>query len=256
MIGLTKLIKTDRFNYFCTKDMKNRIAAYDEKNKDMVFVMSMPDYSKLIVLANKISIRYGGQIGFEYDGDLYYIDDGYRDTLIKSGYIVYDDYDEISNHINDTAKGTKLRAMIKDIINLSLRDKVYDDSFEANKTKISCSGNEISYMFETEYFSYTVYLNTVNAIVNKNQQRKINNLPFYPFDKKMDKYGTYYVSVFCKKKTEDKLDAESANSKYKIANDFIAKLMDVMNSKVDDSHSFHFVSLFNKRRKLINWKGI
>jgi hypothetical protein len=36
-------------------------------------------------------------------------------------------------------------------------------------------------------------------IVKMNQERKINSLPFYPFSKSMDNYGTIYVAIYCKK---------------------------------------------------------
>lgn len=246
---MIKTIKVDKVNYFADSETKDRIPIYLEGNPNLVFYMKMEDKSSLIVPGDKISLKYGGQISFDYNGDRYFVDDGYRDTLIKAGYLVYNDYDNPDNHITDPDFGLNLRNEIRDTIDQNL------SNLDVKITEMNWTNSDISFKFQDEkgIFEYTVYISTVNSIVNKNQQRKLNELPFYPFDKNMDKYGTFYISVFCKKMTLFKVDLKT---KYDLPNQFIKDLVNQMNSSVnDDGNEFHFVSLPIKR-KLINWKGI
>lgn len=251
---MIKTIKVDKVNYFADNKTKDRIPVYSEENPNLVFYMKMEDKSSLIVPRDKISLKYGGQISFDYDGDRYFVDDGYRDTLIKAGYLVFKDYDNRENHITDPEEGLALRNDIRDVIAYGLA-KVPEVPFKSLETEENWTNSEISTKFRDEQsnFEYTVIISTVNSIVNKNQQRKLNELPFYPFDKNMDKYGTFYISVFCKKITLDKVDLRT---KYDVANEYIKGLLNGINSKKSlNGDQFHFVSLPIKR-KLINWKGI
>jgi hypothetical protein len=77
--------------------------------------------------------------------------------------------------------------------------------------------------FSDDNFTYIINFNTVNNIVAKNQKRKEKSLPFFPFDKEMDKYGTIYVTVYAQKKK--KLSQEEGNNKFILADDLLFKMI-------------------------------
>ena len=77
--------------------------------------------------------------------------------------------------------------------------------------------------FNDGNFIYRINFNTVNNIVTKNQKRKENSLPYFPFDKNMDKYGTIYITVYAQK--TKKLTQEEGNNKFILADDLIFKLI-------------------------------
>ena len=56
-----------------------------------------------------------------------------------------------------------------------------------------------TYYLEKSGYRFTIKLYNNFQIVKINQDRKINGLQFYPFDKNMDNYGTLYVSIYCQK---------------------------------------------------------
>lgn len=251
---MIKTVKVDKFNYFAKdKDSKIRIQKYDPKEyPNLVFLTRLEDHSLLIVPADKINQRCGGQISFEYGNDKYFIDDGYRDNLVRAGYIVLNDYDLVENHINDINLGINIRDKIKEVAVRSLEKLEENELFFFNDFQEQPSEIHATFMNQEKTLWYTVYINTVNSIVNKNQQRKANQLPFYPFDKKMDKYGTFYISIFCERISEKPIDSKS---KYENATEFIAKLIEQMNRSAANSDQYRF-SILPIKRKLINWKGI
>lgn len=150
---------------------------------------------------------FGGYVSFVYKDDRFMVDDGFRNNLLDSGYLVFDNYD--TKRFSGTSdEGIKMREqklyMIYNILDSLLSD-MFPDSATTKDEKAECSfgfstPQEIVINISTSNYKYTVLIDTVNYIVYKNQKRREMGLTFYKFNKKMDKYGTFYVSIFCKRK--------------------------------------------------------
>ena len=112
---------------------------------------------------------------------------------------------------------------------------------------ITNNGNESILILgdEEDHFKYMIKFNTVNFIVNKNHIRKDNDLPFYPFTKSMDRYGTIYVSVFAQKNFKVVNDPD----KYSLPDAAIKELVFKLGK------DYHFTSLPIKNR-IIFWAGL
>lgn len=240
---MIKLIKIDgKDNFFIDKISEQKLEKYDPDNPNLFLCVKMPDNSKLYIESFKIAANYGGQISFDYGDDKYIIDDGYQDILIRAGYIVMNEYDV--NHEYNQEAGLKIRENI--FLDL---DEALSKMYSNGKLSYEPAGVPMI-KFESLGFKFTIYFDTISRIVNKNQQRKINKLPFYPFDKSMDKYGTIFVSVFCQR--VDK--SANNNDKYRIADELIGDIIKEMNNG-NDSDLYHFnMSLIRKR--IVNWNGI
>jgi hypothetical protein len=234
---MTKTIKLDNEkNYLIDRNTGDLIPKFDKDNKDLQLVIQLDD-SRLVVDSDNITVEYGDQIVVRYNDDLFIIDDGYQPTLIKAGYIVYKNYDQenILNREEGIAKLNEIMTLADDrVVNtMTLNEWSYIDS----------EHHEYSYTYNG--FEYSIKLNTVTSIVTKNQLRKDNSLPFYPFDKCMDKYGTIYISIFARKLNQD----VEVSKKYDAANDFVKNLL------VDMGPDYHFIPQIIKRR-IIMAKGL
>lgn len=176
--------------------------------------------SKLEVDASKIHIEYGNQYVTYYDNYKFILDDGFQDILIKAGYIVYKDYN--ISRIEDKEEGLSVRAKVDADVNKAI-DKVLIE-----KVRTADNG-----------YSFTIKSFTVNQIVNMNQARKDNNLPYYPFEKDMDKFGTMYLAIYAKK-----IDDSNTNddTKFKFADSLISSIVEQLGPE------YHYESLLIKKR--------
>ena len=237
---MTKTIKLDNEkNYLMDRNTGDLISKFDKSNKDLQLVIQLDD-SRLVVDNDSIAVEYGDQIVVRYNDDLFIIDDGYQPTLIKAGYIVYKNYDQenILNREEGSAKLNEIMALTNDKVIYTM-DEVENEWNSVDDDKYH------EYSFAHDGFEYHIKLNTVTSIVTKNQLRKDNSLPFYPFDKCMDKYGTIYISIFAQKVS----DTTDMAKKYDVANDFIKTLLINMGS------DYHFIPQIIKRR-IIMAKGL
>ena len=235
---MVKTIKIDRKNnFFIDYSNGNSVETrYDPSNPYLHLQITLDDGSILTVTPENIKQEYGGQIVVQYNDDKFIIDDGYQDVLIRAGYIVYKDFDSVKEPDKD--KGVEIRT---NIIN-SIREFLSTMS-----DKVEICGNETKYILDTDNFCYTFNFDTINNMVNKNQQRKNNSLAYYPFSKDMDKFGTIYLSTFARKKV--KLNEEQSKFKYKFADDVIKQIISELGP------DFHYVGQPIKRRVLAS-KGI
>lgn len=246
---MIKTIKLDgKNNYLVDSNTGEIVYKYDE-NKDLKLIITLDD-SQLTISNQKISRQFDGQIIVQHNNDRYIIDDGYYNTLIKSGYIVFSIYDEIN--IDDKEFGIELRdTIIKHIRSVLTKiDKKFNfanpdaDTLEyyGNKTVLKVDSAQGEY-------SYTFIFDTINNMVNKNQGRKDNGLTFYPFKKSMDRYGTIYLSVFCQKNRH--ILYNTPRKKYIIPDNIIKELIKELNT----DNQFHYVSNQIKRH-LVYCKGL
>lgn len=237
---MVKTVKLDKNNYFYDVLEDKIVKRYDPNNEYLQLVLTLDNNSSLIVENSKIKQEYGGQIVVQHNDDKYIINDGFRCELIKAGYIVYKNYDEIREY--NKAKGIARRGKIID----EIRKVIKSDGYFDETMTYSVSGNETKVSFETRDFSYIFVIDTINNIVNKNQQRKTNALAFYPFNKDMDKYGALYLCIFAQKKPDH---GTPIQDKYDVSDKFVEYIVNKLG--ID----YHFVRQ-NTKSRLIYCKGI
>lgn len=234
---MIKTIKLDRKdNYFLDSKTGSRLDRYDPENKDIILILKLMDGSILNVDASMIDFDFGGNIIVQHNDNRYIIDDGYQSTLIKAGYLVYKDYD-LEKEFNKEV-GVSLRS------ELLIKVKEAMNQFEGTNTDtVEVNGNKM--IITSDSFEYIIVIDTVNGIVAKNQKRKDNSLPFYPFNKDMDKFGTIYISIFARK--IKKISQDQGNIKFKMADNIVEEFI----LHLDD---FHFVNQpINKR--VLYWEN-
>lgn len=129
----------------------------------------------------------------ETDSVTYFFDDGYYNKMIHSGYIVLNNYDyiKVPKEIGDKVS----EKLFADISN-AFKSMVPQESIEVIKEKEK--DPVLIVKIKTYPYEYTIRCRSTTSLSEANQMRKINNLPFYPFDSKMDKYGTYYIACYAK----------------------------------------------------------
>lgn len=206
---------------------------------------TMEDGSILIVDPSQIRQQYGGSIVFEYEDDKYIIDDSFQDTLIRAGYLVLNEYS--TENIFDKERGLEVRKELFSYVDkIIFENYAYREGYELT-TK---DNQEIRLVCEKDGYRFTVSIDTINNIVTKNQKRKLNMLPFYPFNKGMDKYGTLYISIFAKK-----LDPEAEEkNKYKMAEDFMVTFINLLNK--NSIHDYYRIERVLLKKRIINWKDL
>ena len=224
-------------NYFYDKRTNDVLERYDPENKDLVFVTEMNDGSVLHVDQTSIQNDYG-LVYFDYLDNRYIIDDGFQNTLIRAGYIVGDDYDK--KFFTNIEEGLEYSEKMRNTIYYTLMG----ESYVGNISDLETSSKELKFCFYKSVYKYTVVIETNKSVVDKNTKRKFKSLPFYPFSKNMDSFGTWYISVFCQKVE----DVEFDSVKYQYAENFIHELID----KINENNSkfgikFKFERLMVKR---------
>lgn len=251
---MIKTIKLDgKDNYLFDTNTGDIVYQYDD-DKDLQLVLTLDD-SVLNISKKKISRQFDGQIIVQHNDDRYIIDDGYYNTLIKSGYIVYNAYDEINIDPDFKEHGIVLRdGIIKQLRQVIMEiNKEYNFINGAAPTEptLEYSGNKTTLKIDSENgdFSYTFVFDTINSMVNKNQGRKENDLTFYPFKKSMDRYGTIYLSVFCQKNRH--IEDNTPKKKYIVPDSIIKEII----KKLNDVDQYHYVSNQVKRR-VVYCKGL
>lgn len=222
---MIQTIRLGQGNYLTDKKTGETLERYNPDNKDVELTIKLED-SILKVDGSKIQDCYGGITIVQHNNNRYIIDDGFQNTLIKCGYIVYKDYD--TKHIIDKNEGLSVRDSI-----LTSVSKIVNTIEDCEVTTDDENQIMISIGDESDHYSYTIRFTTVNFIVNKNHIRKDNDLCFYPFDKNMDKFGTIYVSVFAQKNFKKFNEPD----KYSVPDNIIRKI--IMELGCD----YHYISL-------------
>lgn len=239
---MTKIIKVDGKKHYFVDDISASIIEKKRKfDPSLSFVTELDDGSVLNVKSDRIIHQYGGQVYFHYCGDKYIIDDGFQDVLIRAGYFVLGEFDHVQIH--DREEGVELRKQIfSDVKNICYSNDMYAKYHDVDV--YSLSSLDIVIKFEREGFRFTINITSVNNIVNKNQTRKMNGLPFYPFDKKIDRYGSMFVSIFSERVNMDSNDSKRG---YDIADEFNNWFCTKLNNYSERS-DYHYIPLFIKRR--------
>ena len=234
MVRTVKLDK--RYNYLLDSSTGERLERFDPNNKNTLLILKL-DNSILNVDSSEIHYDFGNII-VQHNDDMFIIDDGYQNTLVKAGYIIYRDYD--TNKEFDKSKGIELRNTLIGRIYEQLYEMLTKEFDEDYISRIPCK--EIA--VRTDLFEYTINIDTINGIVAKNQQRKENSLPFFPFEKDMDKYGTAYITIYAQK--IHKLTQEQGDAKFKYANSIISDLI----NELGFEFRFHNMSI---SKRILYW---
>lgn len=243
---MIKRVKVDNLHHFWSDKISGELVnKFDYDNKNLIFNFTSEDGTIIQIDNPDIHQQYGDIIYFMIGDDKYIIEDVYQDVLTRAGYLVMNNYDKIKT--KDKDEGINIRTNFINLVNKSLDKFTEQYNFEVNKYQ---TPTLITFEYEDKGIKNTILINTVNNIVNKNQQRKINQLSFYPFVKDMDKYGTLYLSIFQKQIDEDVADGTNLE----VSMSFISTLISNINN-LDYENEYHFHSLpINKR--IINCQGL
>lgn len=237
-------INVDNVNsYFCKGN--ELVEKFNPLDKDLQFKFKLGNAQTMCVPSDIIKINQGGYIYFDYNDTKYIINDGYQNNLIRSGYIVMNNYDIIN--IEDRKEGIKLRDNNIDLIFDALKEY---NSNNDNKVIIKQETiDSITMILIKDGVRFSIYINTINAIVGKNQKRKNISLPYYPFQKGMDKYGCLYISVFAQKLVS--LDPSLEHKKYSNGQEIIESIIKIINQYNLNNNSinrFKYVPLIVRKR--------
>lgn len=190
--------------------------------------------SPTIIDITALKEQYGGLYYTERKekGDenvVYYFDDGYYNKLLTCGYFVANNYDRMKCENRDL--GIKINNRIYNLILKSIT--------ESNKT-IDDSTKSVKIYWRDDKYLYTVVFMTTTDLSGRNIKRKLNNLPYYPFDSEMDKYGTYFVAGFAKLFPDVSYDDRDASAAERQLSDKIASMIASANTMSIDSDIYHY----------------
>lgn len=191
------ILKTNNSNcYFYYNDTKEKSDKFIDSPNVSLY------YNDKIINNVHLDNRTNVIVAKDNDGITYVVDDGYRDILIKVGYVVYKNYDEIQ--VTDISEGNGIRNNLIETLSNAVSDSYNDLNISIDEIF-----NNDGYEFDRDGYHFTILLYTNRDIVKRNQERKINSLQFFPFDKKMDNFGTLYVAVYCQKIVKDDPEIKS-----------------------------------------------
>ena len=208
------VIKTnDETCYFLNNGEKTK-RYIDSPNISLIYE---EDGESLKINDVKFDARTNVIIGRE-NGTTYIIDDGYRNSMIRAGYMVYKNYDSMK--IMDKVLGNQIHDKLVEYVINAL--KTYDGNL---KKKSSV------YNLYADGYHFSIFIWNNIDIVKKNEERKINGLQFYPFDKNMDNYGTVYIAIYC-----EAIDDVHENKNTVVADDILKHI-------VLESENIRFVNM-------------
>lgn len=102
-------------------------------------------------------------------------------------------------------EGYDVQKQMNQSIGFDERNRLFDELVQAvQKYKPEHRGRNITINLN----GCVINLDTINTIVTKNQDRKISGLPFYPFERNIDKYNSCYISAFTNGEADEKLKAD------------------------------------------------
>lgn len=243
---MIKIVKIDlKDNYFVDELTGIIVDKFNPDNKYLNLVTKLEDDSILTVKNEQIIQKYGGQLIFEYKDDKYIIDDGYQNLLIRAGYIVKNKFDISTNFINERSIGIEYRNILFNYIKSEMREFMKEREFSYDINYKENQSIEVIFLDSDSDNKFTIIIETINSVVNKNQQRKLNELPFYPFLKSMDKYCTMYMSIFAKKISSI---TNSDKAKYESAEKFIIDFINRLNKNATDNDQYRFERTIIRKR--------
>jgi hypothetical protein len=171
------------------------------------------------------------------DGNRYMFDDGYEDLLVSAGYVVLNDYDK---NLVDKVDGISIQNDILNGINSAISDLDFNTRYISN-SKYS------EWKMSNNFYDFTIRAISVDYVVRMNEKRKINDLPYYPYIKGMDKYGTVYLCCFAKLKPEytiEMVSILSKETKKSYVDNIFSDIIKSMNRNGDIDTIYHYEPTF------------
>ena len=206
------VIRVDRENYFVDSNTKDRLEEYDPFSENLEFRFKT-EVGVLFVNADKIKVTSLG-ICFEYNGNTYIIDDGHQYSLKFVAYITN------KNPENDI----NIRKDIFSRIKTALKEEFPESNFYISD--LTTKSNNLVCSFRSSSAEGKIVFQTISNLVNTNKARREYSLPYYPYIRGMDKYNSYYMSIWSDKPVD--------------GSDFINELTSKMN---DDDMEFSHTRL-------------
>lgn len=236
MIKLLNVYKDKSYLYeYRDNDTVVKLEKYNPNNPNIRLHFEDDDYN-MELGADDIHIDICGNIYFELNDIKYIIDDGYRFVMVRAGYIVREQYDNKKRRIEDKEVGKMIKeSIIKDL-------HILDEFGEVTDVN-----DETFYQNFLDDFIYKISYTSVDNLVNINKTRKINKQPFYPFDKTMDKYGTYFICIYAERIN----GYTDEQSKYDKADSYISDIIKHLN-KQHDTYKYHYRPVYIKKRIINN----
>ena len=209
-----------------------------------MFVFTMDDGSQLQVDSSNINISYGNQIFFNYKNDKFIIDDGFRNNLIRTGYIILNDYDKIQ--ITDKNEGVQIRKNLLEYIYEIMNKMISISDFSSYRVEY-VAFKSVKIVFDKNNFRYNIIIDTISSIVTKNQQRMANNIDIYPYIKDIDKFGSVYLSIFAVRINDNDITEDEDKEKYKVSENMISRIINALNDYAVYGNYYHFERLIAKK---------
>lgn len=210
----------------------------DRSNPDQEIKFIGIDNKEITVPSTSIKEQYAGMLYIDdEDGNRYMFDDGYEDMLVSAGYVVLNDYDK---NLADKNEGVEIQNEILKGINSAISELNHNTSYQQN-TKYS------EWQMSNNFYDFTIRAISVDYIVRMNEKRKINDLPYYPYIKGMDKYGTIYLCCFAKMKpqyTAEMVSILSKETKKSFVDNIFSDIIKSMNKNGDIDTIYHFEPTF------------
>lgn len=240
-----KIIKVNKRSYFYDKNTGEPVK-FDPSNLDIEFKYQDSGYT--IHVSNQ-NINIGKPLGIYFvdpSGEPIAIDDGYQQELVYCGYLINGLYDQIQEQ--DQTRGIKTRENICTILSDTIQKYIQSGTTIKLEDTIEKVNNNISCKFSTpDGYTGTIEFKTISNIVNQNKFRREFDLQFYPYLKYMDKYNSYYISIFIDNNGEE----------YKgdtiIFDAFVDELLKMLKEDQDE-FNFHVKTMPIKQR-IIKWKN-
>jgi len=235
---MVKLIKLDPSSdsYLYSKSSNREVNMINIEDNDIIVHINN-DGEELEFTMDQVSKQYNGPYYVLHNDTKIFIDDGYYTTLCSAGYLILNDYDK--DHL-EKEEGVKVLNTIGDDVDEAIV-RMVDNYLKDNDTYELSKSFSNGIVFKTKFYEYHIYINPIVDIIAENQKRKLNDLPFYPYIKGMDKYGTVYVRAFakllpnCTKKEAD----EAGASKYSELNNLMKNFVVSIN-KLDSKRVYHY----------------
>ena len=242
---MIKIIKLDQSSdsFIYRKSTGEKESRLNYNDNDLVIHINDKVLGEFDIEANNICKQYNGLYYYNYSQDIkLLIDDGYYDILCRCGYIIFDRYDNTIEHSKEECIQT-LKKIQNDVSNciISFADKYMPEDMYI----VSSSDNNIS--VEDDMYIYSILIQPVSDIITENQTRKLNDLPFIPYQKTADKFSEVYLKCFIKLKPTVKNEREEildkGISKYAICDELLKNFMIAMN----ETDEYHFDPMILKK---------
>lgn len=238
MIKIIKFDSSLNQNRIIDKSIDKDVNMIDRTNPNQEIRFFGIDDKEIIIPSSSIKEQYAGMLYIDDDdGNRYMFDDGYEDLLVSAGYVVLNDYDK---NLVDKVDGISIQNDILNGINSAISELDFNTRYISN-SKYS------EWKMSNNFYDFTIRAISVDYVVRMNEKRKINDLPYYPYIKGMDKYGTVYLCCFAKLKPEytiEMVSILSKETKKSYVDNIFSDIIKSMNRNGDIDTIYHYEPTF------------